>query len=207
MAVILVKIISGGEGMRIGCVIMAAGSGSRFGGNKLAAPFHGKELARYALEAIPEAVTDRVAVTQHEEIAGLAAEYGVPSVRNLHPEWGISYTIRLGTEFLRDCDGILYLVSDQPLLRRTSVERVIAEFLQRPDHIVAMSHNGRRGNPCLFPREFFPELCALEGDVGGSQVIRRHLERLRLVEAEARELEDVDTRDTLEKLGRKSRGI
>ena len=186
--------------MRIGCVIMAAGNGSRFGGNKLAASFHGKELARYALEAVPEAAAGRVVVTQYEEIAALAAEYGVPSVRNRHPEWGISYTIRLGTEFLRDCDGILYLVSDQPLLRRISVERVVAEFLRRPDCIAALSHNGRRGNPCLFPREFFPELCALEGDVGGSQVIRRHPERLRLVEAEAQELEDVDTRDTLEEL-------
>lgn len=186
--------------MRIGCVIMAAGNGSRFGGNKLSVSFHGKELARYALEAVPETVSGRVVVTQYEEIAGLAAEYGVPSVRNLHPERGISYTIRLGTEFLRDCDGILYLVSDQPLLRRTSVERVTADFLRHPDCIAALSHNGRRGNPCLFPREFFPELCALEGDVGGSQVIRRHPERLRLVEAESRELEDVDTRDTLEKL-------
>ena len=181
-------------------MIMAAGNGSRFGGNKLTVSFQGKELARYALEAIPETVTDRVVVTQYDEIAGLAAEYGVPSVRNLHPEWGISYTIRLGTEFLRDCDGILYLVSDQPLLRRTSVERVIADFLRHPDCIAALSHNGRRGNPCLFPREFFPELCALEGDVGGSQIIRRYPERLRLVEAEARELEDVDTRDALGKL-------
>lgn len=190
--------------MRIGCVVLAAGRGSRFGGNKLTAPFHGKELARYALEAIPETVDDRVVVTQYEEIAALAAEYGVPGIRNLHPEWGISHTIRLGTEYLRSCGGILYLVSDQPLLRRDSVERVVAGFLRHPDCIAALSHNGRRGNPCLFPREFFPELCALEGDVGGSQVIRRHPERLRLIEADARELEDVDTRGALEALGRES---
>lgn len=186
--------------MRIGCVMMAAGGGARFGGNKLAAPFHGRELARYALEAIPETVSERVVVTQYEEIAGLAGSYGVPCIRNLHPERGLSYTVRLGTEYLCRCEGILYLVSDQPLLRRASAERVIADFLRHPDCIVALSHNGRRGNPCLFPRAYFPELCALEGDVGGSQVIRRHPERLRLVEAEARELEDVDTREALEKL-------
>lgn len=196
-----------GEGMRIGCVVMAAGNGSRFGGNKLAASFHGKELARYALEAIPETVADRVVVTQYEEIAALAAEYGVPSVRNLHPEWGISYTIRLGTEHLQRCDGILYMVSDQPLLRRASVERVVAGFLRYPGCIAALSHNGRRGNPCLFPRAFFPELCALKGDVGGSQIIRRHPERLRLIEAEARELEDVDTGGALEALGREAQEI
>lgn len=186
--------------MDIGCVVMAAGSGARFGGNKLAVPFQGRALARYALEAMPETAAARVVVTQYDEIAALAAEYGAGVVWNRHPEWGISYTVRLGTEALRDCDGILYLAADQPLLRRVSAERVVDTFRQHPDRIVALSHEGRRGNPCLFPRDLFPELLALEGDVGGSQVIRRHPDRLLLVEAEARELADVDTRAALRQL-------
>ena len=51
---------------------------------------------------------------------------------------------------------------------------------------------------------FFPELTALEGDHGGSAVIRRHEDALTLFEISPDELRDVDTpmalaalRDTL----------
>ena len=64
--------------------------------------------------------------------------------------------------------------------------------------IVGAAHNGHRGNPCLFPARFFPELCALEGDRGGSSVIRRHEDALRLVEAAEPELFDCDTKQALE---------
>ena len=36
----------------LGCLVMAAGSGRRFGGNKLAADLDGKTLIRRALEAV-----------------------------------------------------------------------------------------------------------------------------------------------------------
>ena len=49
-----------------------------------------------------------------------------------------------------------------------------------------------RGNPCLFPARFFPELRSLTEDQGGSTIIRRHQEELVLVEVPACQLEDVD---------------
>ena len=39
--------------LRIGCLVMAAGSGSRFGRNKLEAVVDGKSLLRRSLEAVP----------------------------------------------------------------------------------------------------------------------------------------------------------
>ena len=68
---------------------------------------------------------------------------------------------------------------------------------RHPDKLVGLSHNGVRGNPCIFPARFFPELLALTGDRGGSAVIRRHEEELLLFEAAAAELEDVDTPQAL----------
>ena len=47
---------------------------------------------------------------------------------------------------------------------------------------------------------FFPELLSLEGDVGGSAVIKRHLDDLLLFEAPETELRDVDTKEALEAL-------
>ena len=182
-----------------GCLIMAAGNASRFRANKLAAEFDGKPLIRHALEAVPKALFSRVVVvTQYPQIMELAHGFGFETIENPHPDYGISYTIRLGTQALADCPAILYMVADQPLLDKTSVQRVVAAWQAQPDQIAGAAHNGKRGNPCLFPARFFPELCALEADRGGSSVIRRHEDALLLVEAGERELFDCDTKQALE---------
>lgn len=190
---------------RIGCLIMAAGNASRFGSNKLAAKVDGKMLIEHALETVPREEFARVTVvTQYDEVLVLARRFGFTVLVNPFPEWGASHTVRLGTEAMADCDAILYQVADQPLLRRESVRAEVEFFRRHPDRIVAMGHGGVRGNPCIFPARFFPELTALEGDRGGSAVIRRHEDALTLFEISPDELRDVDTpmalaalRDTL----------
>lgn len=179
---------------KIGCVVMAAGNAVRYGKNKLAAELDGKPLIRHALEAVPKELLSCVAVvTQYPEIAEMAREFGFEPIQNKHPDYGISHTIALGTQALSSCDAILYMVSDQPLLGASSVARVIAEWRTHPDHIIGAAHNGKRGNPCIFPREFFCELLALTEDHGGNSVIRCHPERLITVEVAQEELTDVDT--------------
>ena len=186
----------------IGCVVMAAGNAERFGENKLAAELGGKTLIERALDAVPtEKLAAVCVVTQYDEVERLARERGFAVVRNPHPEWGLSHTVRLGTEALHErCDAILYLVSDQPLLRRESVEKVMEYYVDHPKHIVGASHGGKRGNPCIFPRNYYDELCNLSGDVGGSAVIRRHEDDLLLCEIDQNELTDVDTREALRDL-------
>lgn len=183
------------------CLIMAAGNASRFRANKLAAEFDGKPLIRHALEAVPSALFSRVAVvTQYPQVMALAQEFGFEAMENPHPDYGISYTIRLGTEALADCPAILYMVADQPLLSQDSVQRVVTAWQAQPDRIAGASHNGKRGNPNIFPREFYPELLALTEDHGGSTVIRAHPERFLPVEVAQEQLTDVDTPQALENL-------
>lgn len=180
--------------LRIGCVVMAAGNARRFGENKLAAQLNGRSLIRRALEAVPaEAFCTVAVVTQYPEVEAMAREFGFLPVPNHHPDWGISHTIRLGLEALGTVDAAMFQVSDQPLLRRETVAAEVAEFRRDPAGILGLSHGGVRGNPCIFPARFFPELLALREDRGGSWVIQQHPEALRLFEAPAAELEDVDT--------------
>mgnify|MGYP003053735970 CR=1 FL=1 len=180
---------------------MAAGNAARFGENKLAAMVNGKPLIEHALEAIPRESFSRVlVVTQHKNVEAAAKKFGFETLRNEHPERGQSETIRLGTRALSDCDAICFMVADQPLLRCETLAREVNFFSSHREHIVALGHNGARGNPCLFPARFFPELLALEGDVGGSAVIKRHLDDLLLFEAPETELCDVDTKEALEAL-------
>ena len=186
---------------KLGCVVMAAGNARRYGDNKLAAQLRGRPLILRALEAVPtEAIDSAVVVTQYPEIMRLAGEFHFAAVYNEHPDYGISHTIELGLTGLRDCDGVMFLVSDQPLLRRKSVAALARLWKSHPDSIAALSHGGVRGNPCVFPARFYPELLELTEDRGGNAVIRRHEEDLVLLEVDARELTDVDTPEALRSL-------
>ena len=188
---------------KVGCVLMAAGNASRFNANKLLMDYAGKPLIRHAMESAAAECIDAVTVvTQYDVIEQMAGDMGFACVRNDHPEWGASYTVRLGTAALQDCDAILYMVSDQPRLTRASVRKTVDAWREAPTYIIAPASGERTGNPCVFPKAMFPELMALEGDVGGKKVIRRHPELLRTVQIEEAELFDCDTPQALEELKR-----
>lgn len=183
---------------RPGCVVLAAGSARRFGGNKLTATVEGTALICLALSAVPAERFSRVAVvTQYPEIRKLAKEFSFTPVWNDTPEAGVSRSISLGLAAIGNCPGALFLVADQPLLRRESVDALVTLWQERPEGIAALGHGGVRGNPCLFPARLFPELLALQGDRGGAAVIRRHEDLLSLLEVDERELQDADTPEAL----------
>lgn len=189
---------------KLGCIVMAAGNARRFGKNKLALALEGRSLILRALEAVPPDLFNQViVVTQYPEILRLAGEFHFTAALNKHPEYGVSHTISLGLAALENCDGAMFLVSDQPLLRRKSVAALARLWLEHPDRIAALGHGGVRGNPCVFPAHLFPELLELTEDHGGNTVIRRHEGDLMLLEVPAEELRDVDTAADLESLRRR----
>jgi molybdenum cofactor cytidylyltransferase len=181
-----------------GCVVLAAGNGKRFGANKLTAALDGRSLILRSLETVPvECFSSVIVVTQYPEILKLAGEFHFAATLNDKPELGVSRSLHLGLTALRDRPAVCFQVSDQPLLRRESVARLVDFWHQAPDQIAALAHGGVRGNPCIFPARFYPELMALTGDTGGAEVIRRHEDALRLLEVPADELWDVDTPQAL----------
>lgn len=187
-----------------GCVVLAAGNASRFGTNKLNAALDGRSLILRSLETVPaERFSSVVVVTQYPEVLKLAGNFHFAAIHNDRPELGLSRSLQLGLTHLRDRTAVCFQVSDQPLLRRESVAALVDFFLREPGKIAALSHGGVRGNPCVFPARFYPELMELSGDVGGAAVIRRHEDELRLLEVPAGELWDVDTPQAL----RRAEGI
>ncbi len=189
--------------MKIGCVLLAAGAGKRFGGGKLLHAVDGEPMIARALRLFSEVpFAARICVTRAEEteIQRLAHERGIPVAINPDPERGVGTSVAIATEAILakepPLDGILYAVADQPYLTRESVEKLLEAFAAHPNDIVSLCFEKRRGNPVIFPAEFYPELCALKEDTGGGAVIKRHADRLRLTEVHsARELDDIDTKE------------
>lgn len=181
--------------MKIAAVLMAAGASSRFGECKLIKKFASRPMFEYALDALPCDKLCAVAVVSgRAEILAAAKARGFIPVLNDRPEDGPPRTIRLGMEAVGDADGIIFMVADQPLLRRESVAGELDFFAKNANSIVAMGHGARRGNPVIFPREFFDELKALHGERGGGAVMAAHRERIMLYQLEnGAELMDIDT--------------
>jgi len=178
----------------IAAVFLASGWGKRFGGNKLLWPVEGIPMTERVFRALPEEIPGFV-VTGNSDVAALTHKY--PHLTVLENRGGrddVSVTIQMGVEALcPEVEGALFFVCDQPWLRRESVCCLVEAFQKDPTKIYVLSHGDRMGNPCLFPRDFFPELCALPPDTGGKAVIARHPERVCLVSAtDVRELEDLD---------------
>ena len=152
-------------------------------------------MFEYALDALPYNKLCAIAVVSgRAEILAAAEARGFIPVLNDRPEDGPPRTIRLGMEAVGDADGIMFMVADQPLLRRESVAGEIDFFAKNANSIVAIGHGARRGNPVIFPQEFFDELKALRGERGGGAVMAAHRERIMLFQLEnGAELMDIDT--------------
>ncbi len=187
---------------KLGCVLMAAGYGSRFGENKLLADFMGKPLISHALDAIPKSAFKRiVVVSQYPAILRMAEKAGFIAVENTDPSAGVSHTISLGLNALGEVDAAMFMVADQPCLQQDTIKALIEYYHARPGHIFSVGYGKRRGNPTIFPRFLFPELLSLSGDNGGSRVIKAHEDILLLYQVERDiELRDVDCKQELEKL-------
>ena len=185
--------------MKVGGVLLASGAGTRFGGNKLLVPVDGVPLYRRAMAALVGAGLDRLAVcSPYPEILAAGENSGFLPLRNENAAEGISASVKLGLSAMEDLDGVLFAVCDQPYLTTNSIIKMINSFQESKNAICALSWESQRGNPVIFPRDLFGELAALTGDTGGGAVLRRHPDRLRLVEAASpRELLDVDTPEDL----------
>lgn len=181
----------------VGCVLLASGFARRYGSNKLLSLRDGRPLYQHAFAALPAPLFTRAVVTsQYDEILAYGGSQGYIPLPNPHAAEGIAAGLRLGLTALRDLDGVLFAVCDQPNLKTNSISNLINSFQQSPQRIHALSFQGRRGNPVLFPRALFPELLALTGDTGGSNLLKRHPDLVTLVEVSTpSELEDVDHPD------------
>lgn len=188
--------------MKIGCVVMASGMSKRFGANKLLAEFCGDTLIGYALKRLPLDCFARVLVlTRTPEVRQICAGLHLECLLHELPER--SAALRLGVERMRDMDGCLFRVADQPLCSEGSIRRMCARFEQRPSHILRLAWQGEPGNPVLFPAWCFEELASLTGSQGGGAVAKRHPDRLETVEAETEaEMWDADVPERLLELER-----
>src|SRR3954470_18844338 len=165
------------KGRRIAAVLLAAGRSTRMGGpNKLLAEIGGKPLVRIAAEqALASQASPVIVVTGHERDKVEAALNGL-NVRFAHnPDYaeGLGTSLRTGIAAVPEtADGAIVCLGDMPQVDAALIGKLIAAFdPERGALVVVPTTEGRRGNPVVWARRFFPELMAIGGDVGARHLI------------------------------------
>lgn len=192
------------KGRRIAAVVLAAGRSTRMGGpNKLLAEIGGRPLIRIAAEqALASRARPVIVVTGHQRDKVEAALEGL-EVRCVHnPNFadGLSTSVKAGLAAVpEDVDGAVVCLGDMPQVTAPLIDKLVAAFDPERGALVAIpTIDGKRGNPVLWARRFFPELMALDGDVGARHLIGRYPEAVAEVPlSDTAALVDVDTPEAL----------
>jgi molybdenum cofactor cytidylyltransferase len=190
-------------------IVLAAGFGSRFGGEKLTAPWHGRMLIEGALAAAIATPAWSVTVVwgADEAVPAAARAYfegrgeamRLKLVHAEHHARGLASSLKAGIESLpADCAGAYIFLGDMPRVP-TDVLEPLAEALAGGALAAAPLFEGRRGHPVLFSRALFGDLLKLEGDKGAGGLLASLVpDQLALVPApDDGVLYDVDLRTDL----------
>jgi CTP:molybdopterin cytidylyltransferase MocA len=167
--------------MRVAAILLAAGSSTRFGGEKLLAAWRGRPLYEHALEALlaSPAVAETLVVVQ----PGFALPPARPRCRFVvnpgHAE-GMGASLRAGVRAApADADAYLVALADMPGITPALIASLVACHAAADTPIVVPACGGRRGHPVIFGAGLREALLAVAGDVGAREIIRAHPEWVR----------------------------
>lgn len=179
---------------------MASGKSHRMGTNKLLLPLRGRLLITYTFEVVKNSnFTKRLLISDDEIILNLGKEWGLEVLYNPKSHLGQSESIKLGIKHASDALGYAFVPSDQPLLDVETVNGLIDLFKTHPDKLIVPRYKDNWGSPTIFAKRFFPELMALEGDIGGRPILQKHQEDIVFYEVKnPMLLKDIDTTEDYE---------
>lgn len=201
---------------RIGCVILAAGAGRRFGGAKLLARFDGGPLLQTAIDAAcgSAALTCTLVLGAH----AAAVLSGVDARRcsvAFNDRWrsGMASSLRRGLREHLDDDACIIALGDQPFVTSADLDLLMSTWTaqrlaldrgasgRRKPPIVALCAGDVWGSPVLFPRADFAALHRLMGDRGAKKYAASQNDRLAFAPGrDPRAFVDVDTAADLRRL-------
>ncbi len=177
-------------------ILLAAGSATRFGSDKLVHRLgDGTPIAlasgRNLLAALPKSLA--VVRSAESALAGLLREAGLDIVECADASEGMGRSLAAGVRASRDATGWVVALADMPFIQPETVRRV-AERLLAGDAIVAPFFHGARGHPVGFGGVFRAELESFRGDAGARSLLREHEDLIAKVAVDdPGVLRDIDT--------------
>jgi molybdenum cofactor cytidylyltransferase len=191
----------------VAAMVLAAGSSSRMGRNKLLLEVGGETLVRRAVRAAVESGVDRVfVVLGHEEERIRGALDGLPYVPVANPDHGQGFatSLRAGVRAAEGADAIVIVLADMPFVTADMIAALVDRY-RATGAPLAVSHYGEvQAPPTLYARALFAELLSTPGERCAKEVVRRHAHEAAVVDWPDRALRDVDVPADYEELRARS---
>lgn len=164
-------------------ILLAAGESRRFGAKKLLHPLaDGTPMALRSAQNMAAALARTVAVVFPGDaaLADIFARVPVEVRECERSHEGMGASLACGVRAASDASGWIVALADMPFIQAHTI-RTVAQALDAGAKIVAPVHDGRRGHPVGFARDYYGELAALGGDEGARRIVERDRKRVVLV--------------------------
>ncbi|MGH9316994.1 MAG: nucleotidyltransferase family protein [Thermoanaerobaculia bacterium] len=177
-------------------ILLAAGTSTRMGQNKLFFRLDGESILRRAVNRAFAAGLDPVVVVLGHEADRACAELsGLACQPVFNPEYamGINRSLRSGIAAVpAEAAAAVVLLADMPLVTARMIATLIERYRETTAPLVVSDYGGVHAPPMLYDRSLFAELGAMEGEGCGKQVVKRHLSESVAVSWPAAALTDLD---------------
>ena len=197
--------------LRVGAVLLAAGTGSRMGGvAKSLIRLQGVPLINRQLIALSGAGVDEVVVVTgyaRDAVEASVSSFPVTLAHNAEFALGQQSSVRVGLQALRgNFDAVLVVLADQPLLGAADLTELIAAFKKRPaGHVVVPVVDGQRGNPIVMDDVALADILASDTNLACRNLVERQPELVHVhASTNTRFVTDLDTLADLEALAQRT---
>jgi molybdenum cofactor cytidylyltransferase len=185
-------------------ILLAAGTSSRMGSNKLLLDLQGESVLRHAARrALAGGLAPLLVVLGHQaerarrELSGLPCE----TVLNAGYERGISSSLQAGVAALpAQAAAAMVLLADMPHVTAPMIAEMVARYRATSAPLVISDFAGVNAPPMLYDRSLFGELLTATGEGCGRQIVKRHRSAAEVLAWPAAALADLDVPDDYARL-------
>lgn len=195
-------------------LVLAAGAGRRFGGDKLLAPFRGSTVVGHTASVVAQAIhggllAGGVAVVRPgaTALAWPLDTAGLEVVVNPAAESGLASSLQAGLAALAapslvpPAGAAVIILADQPLLRLPVLAALVEAWRQEPGTLRPryLAQPAEPGHPVLLDRARWAEAARLTGDQGLGTLLAADPSGVRLLDVPGAN-PDIDTPEDLRML-------
>ena len=185
-------------------VVLAAGSSTRMGRNKLFFDLGGETLLRRVVRRAIDAGLDPVIVVvghEAERARAELAELPCTPVDNPDHALGINRSLRTGISHVPEtARAAVVMLADMPFVTSRMVAGLVARYRDSTAPLVISAYGDVNAPPMLYDRALFPELRQMQGEGCGRQVVRRHRDEAVALSWPEAALQDIDVPEDYERI-------